>query len=112
MQAAEPNPLANHERLTWAEICQRYPDQQVYVIEAERTNPTHPDFLSAIVLGAGPTRAEAFEQAKPRWLAGQVLERRFTGRSKQPLLRPPVYLDGHEKPLLRPPVYMESSDLP
>lgn len=93
------------ERLTWAEIRLRYPDQQVYVIGAKRADPTHADFISAIVVGAAPTEEEAFAQAEPYWEAGIVIERRYTGRSKKPLIRPPVYFAGSKKPLIRPPVY-------
>jgi hypothetical protein len=48
---ATPQPL---ERLTWAEICARYPDQHVYVVEAERLEPLHPEFISAILIPARP----------------------------------------------------------
>lgn len=93
------------ERLTWSEIRLRFPDQQVYVIGAKRADPTHTDFVSAIVVGVGASEEEAFAQAERYWNEGTVVERRFTGRSKKPLLRPPVYFAGSKKPLIRPPVY-------
>jgi hypothetical protein len=106
MQAAERLAPPEAERLTWAQIRQRYPDQQVYVIDPERSHETHPDFLSAIVVGAGATEDEAFAQAEPYWKAGHMIERRFTGRSKKPLLHPPTIINPSKRPLLRPPVYL------
>lgn len=107
MQATERLAPMEGERLTWAQIRQRYPDQHVYLL-AERAHPMHPDFLSAIVVGAGATDDEAFAPAERYWRAGQSIEHRFTGRSKKPLLRPPVIINPSKRPLLRPPLYLHN----
>lgn len=112
MQAAERLAPLEAERLTWAQIRQRYPDQHVYLIAAERPDPTYPDFLSAIVVGAGATDDEAFAPAEPYWKAGQMIEHRFTGRSKKPLLRPAQIINPSKRPLLRPPIYFHEVDEP
>jgi len=106
MQAAERLAPMEAERLTWAQIRQRYPDQHVYLLAAERPHPMHPDFTSAIVVGAGATDDEAFAPAERYWRDGQSIEHRYTGRSKKPLLRPPQIINPSKRPLLRPPVYL------
>ena len=110
MQAAERLEPMEAERLTWAQIRQRYPDQHVYVILPERIHPTYPDFVSAIVVGAGATDDEAFAPAEPHWHPWQSIEHRFTGRSKKPLLRPPQIINPSKRPLLRPPIYFHDDE--
>jgi hypothetical protein len=51
--------------MTWAEACERYPDEWIYVADVDR-DPAHLfQFRTARVIGHGQTKQEAFEQAKP-----------------------------------------------
>ena len=52
------------ERLTWDEICARYPDQWVVLVEVDYADAELIDVRSAIVAGAGGDR-ESFAQAAP-----------------------------------------------
>ena len=54
------------EPLTWDQICERYPDQWVVLVEIDRGDTNHiRRFRSARVAGSGKTRREAFDQARP-----------------------------------------------
>jgi hypothetical protein len=87
--------------LTWAEICERYPNQQVYLVEMDRIHPRGLEFRTARVIGHGQTRREAFEQARAlrdRYVEGGC---RFTGQSRKPLVRPTVILDDEIRNAIR-----------
>lgn len=95
MLPAEPlAPLAPtiSERLTWAEICQRYPDQHVYLGNVERERANEPAIQTAQVLGAGSTNREALDQAMPWRDHHATFVHRFTGRYNLELRRPPLVL--------------------
>jgi hypothetical protein len=92
MHAAAPLAPALSERLTWAQICERYPDQHVYVANAERDDPFALEFRHAMVVACGATRQQAVDQACVRWDGGSVIEHRFTGRPTSQLRRPTVFL--------------------
>ncbi len=47
------------ERLSWKEICARYPDEWVMVAEIRPDDDQCVDFHSALVLGHHPRRKEA-----------------------------------------------------
>lgn len=50
-------------RLTWAEICRRFPDQWVALVEMDWIDEED-EFQSARVAGHGPRRADALLQAR------------------------------------------------
>jgi hypothetical protein len=52
------------ERLSWADICARYPDEWVVVVEIEYENDDMDDgdIVSAIVLGHTKTRGEVLRE--------------------------------------------------
>lgn len=52
--------------LSWTEICARYPDQYVCLVEVVRPERLHPTILSARVVGHGPTHDAAFEPIQDR----------------------------------------------
>lgn len=52
------------EPLTWDEICQRYPDEWVCLVEIDRVEPNHFGFRTARVVGHGKTRREPLVQAR------------------------------------------------
>jgi len=54
------------EPLTWEQICERYPNQWVVLVEMIRENDDHnSELLTARVAGAGKTRREPLEQSRP-----------------------------------------------
>ena len=57
-------PGLNAERLTWAEICARYPNQWVVLVAIEATDPMLSGVRSSIVAGHGGNE-ESFDRAEP-----------------------------------------------
>jgi hypothetical protein len=55
------------EPLTWAAICERYPDQWVCLVEIDWTHPRDFEFRTARVIGHGKTRRAPLEQARVWW---------------------------------------------
>ena len=101
MDAAETLAPSISEPLTWAEICERYPDQQVCLAEIDRIHPRGFAFRTARVVGRGKTRREAFDQAQPWWGNGKEIGRYFTGRTNALLVRPSLILDDETRDALR-----------
>ncbi len=81
------------ERLSWAEIRMRFPDQFVCLVEVVEVEPGSPRVATGRVVGNGPTRREAFDPIRNelRYAEWKVI---YTGTSKKPLRRPPVFFDG------------------
>lgn len=80
------------EPLPWAEICVRYPDQFVCLVDVVKSEPRSPAIATGRVVGHGTTRRDAFAPIRTdlRYAAWTVV---FTGRSTKPLRRPPVLLE-------------------
>ena len=77
------------EPLTWAQICERYPDQWVVLVEVDwvekdEDNLTF-EFHSARVATHGPTRREPLMQARPLRARYPEMAHRFTGPVRTPL---------------------------
>ena len=68
MDAAQQPANDVPETLSWVEICERYPDQWVCLVEIDEINDTDFDFRTARVVGHGKSRRESLDQADP-WLA-------------------------------------------
>jgi len=101
MSAAEKIASAISDPLTWAEICERYPDQQVCLVEIDRIHPRGLDFRTARVVGHGKTRYEAFEQGRAWRDRYTELGCRFTGRARLSLVRPSLVLDDEPRDAIR-----------
>jgi hypothetical protein len=84
MNVAEDLTQAISEPLTWDEICARYPDQWVCLVEIERTEPQNFAFRTARVVGHGKTRREPLDQARPWRNEYRSIGHYFTG----PILAP------------------------
>jgi hypothetical protein len=56
MLANDAPAIVQPERLTWSEICQRYPDEWVVLVETEWLNDTDFEFGTALVLAHHRTR--------------------------------------------------------
>jgi len=72
------------EPMTWAEICERYPDQRVCLVEIDRIHPHGFEFRTARVVGNGNTPREAFDQARPWRGRYEQIGHYFTGKIKPP----------------------------
>ncbi len=91
MDAAEQITLIIESKLLpWAEICARYPDQFVCLVDVTKVEPRSPTIATGRVVGHGPTRRIAFDPIRTdfRYATWTVV---FTGKSKKPLRRPPVF---------------------
>jgi hypothetical protein len=102
MNAAEQLAPAITEPLTWAEICERYPDEWVCVVDIDYDHPHVFDFRTARVVGHSKTKREASDQARPWWNHYKLIGRYFTGRlTVRPLLRPSIILDDETRDAIR-----------
>ena len=71
--------------LTWPEICARYPDQWVALVQIDWVNENDLDFRSALVAGHGKTRREPLDQARPLRARYDEIGHFFTGPIRAPL---------------------------
>jgi hypothetical protein len=75
------------EPLTWKEICARYPDEWVCLVEIDRINDTDFDFRTARVVGHGTTRKAPLDQARPLRSRYEEIGHYFTGPIRGPVPR-------------------------
>jgi hypothetical protein len=92
MDAAKEFAPVDTELLLWAEICARYPDQFVCLLDVVPVERWSPAIASGRVAGHGPTRrdASAIVRSDLRITRWTVV---YTGVSKKPLRRPPVFFE-------------------
>jgi hypothetical protein len=76
--ASEPS-----EPLTWQEICRRYPDQWVALVDIDWMDDD--EVRAARVAGHGPRRADPLEQALHLHSRYEEIGHFFTGRVRAPL---------------------------
>ncbi|HET9624431.1 MAG TPA: hypothetical protein VFP84_23830 [Kofleriaceae bacterium] len=91
------------EPMTWAEICTRYPDEWVCVVEMDFAHPNDYDFQTARVVGRGKTRQAPFDQARPWRAQYEEIGHFFTGRVVLRNPRPVVILDDETRDAFRFP---------
>jgi hypothetical protein len=72
------------EPMSWKEICERYPDEWVALVEIDWVNDTDFDFRSARVASHGKRRKEPMVQAEPLWARYDEIGHYFTGRARAP----------------------------
>ena len=101
MDAAEQVPLEKPERLPWVEICIRYPDQYVCLVDIDRAQLRSPEIKTARVVGYGPTRRAAFNAIRDLCAKYPRHAVRFTGVCTEPLIRPSLVIDDETLELLR-----------
>lgn len=75
--AIEHNPLT--ELLTWKQICERYPDQWVALVEMD-WDDENDGFSVARVAGHGATRRAPYDQMRAAGLAYETVGHFYTGR--------------------------------
>ena len=68
------------EPLTWQEICARYPNEWVVLVEVDWIDEDDKDFRFARVAGHGKTRREPLVQARSVWPRYGEIAHFFTGR--------------------------------
>lgn len=101
MNAAEKLAHPISEPLTWAEICARYPDEWVCLVEIEREVPNGIAIRSARVVGHGKTRRAPFDQVDAAREPYKLIGHYFTGRITTSSPRPQVILDDEARNLFR-----------
>jgi hypothetical protein len=71
--------------MSWVEICERYPDEWVVLVEIDWVNDTDFDFRSARVAGHGKSRKDPLIQARPLRSLYPSRGHFFTGTPRAPL---------------------------
>ena len=79
--------------LTWAEICARYPDEWICLVEVDFIHPSGLEFRTARVIGHGKTRHDPVMQARPWRSRYEEIGHLYTGRITAALPRPPLIID-------------------
>lgn len=97
MEAAKKLPPWISEPLTWAEICARYPDEWVCLVEMDFDHPAGLEFRTARVIGHGKPRGEAVEQALAWRDDYDLIGHYFTGRIAVRPPRPSIILDDETR---------------
>lgn len=101
MSAVEQSAPTITEPLTWAEICERYPDQWVCLVEMDRIHPNGFAFRSARIIGHGASAGEAFDQARPWRPRYESIGHYFTGKIKPPCPPMRIVMTDEIRDLLR-----------
>ena len=99
------------EPLSWAEICERYPDQFVCLVDIEHPELGSPEITTARVVGHGATRALAFAPFGQLRSNYRVHAVRFTGVCTMPLIRPALILDDDDLEILAEPLILDEKTL-
>lgn len=71
--------------MSWKEICEKYPDEWVALVEIDWVNDRDFDFRSARVAGHGKRRRQPMTQAELLWARYEEIGHYFTGRARAPL---------------------------
>jgi hypothetical protein len=101
MDTADPGTAADHHLQTWAEICARYPEQYVCLVDIEKEEPGNPTIKAACVVGHGATDDEAFEPIRGMSAKFRRFAVRFTGIPKGTLTRPSLIIDDETLAILQ-----------
>jgi hypothetical protein len=101
MDAAKQVTPHETEPLSWAEICARYPDQFVCLVDIVAVELRSPEIQTARVVGYGATRRAAFDPIRGHGARYPLHAVRFTGICTEPLIRPSLVIDDETLELLR-----------
>ena len=74
------------ERLTWEQICERYPEQWVIMVDHDWQAHNITELKTARILAVGTSRAEAKERARPQLDSIHEWGCHFPGQSRGPRL--------------------------
>lgn len=103
MSAAELLAPEISEPLTWAEICGRYPDEWVCLVEIDFTHPNGWEFRTARVIGHGKTQRASLDQATTWFARYDEIGHFYTGHITEAPLRPVVIIDDETRDAFRYP---------
>jgi hypothetical protein len=70
------------EPMTWEQICQRYPDEWVCLVEIDAFNDNDFGFRTARVIGHGKSPQDPYAQAQPLRARYEDLGHYYTGRAR------------------------------
>lgn len=87
MSANEARLEAPAKRLTWKEMCERFPDEWVVIADADRVNDTDFEFGTALVLGHFKRRKEASPHIKLAFADYNEIGCYWTGKIRGPIPR-------------------------
>lgn len=104
MDAAEHIASLETEPLPWAEICARYPEQYVCLVEIVRPLPRSPEIIKARVVGHGATHDAAFDPIRDLGERFPRFSVRYTGLCTEPLIRPYLVIDEETLEILAEPL--------
>jgi hypothetical protein len=85
------------EPLTWQQICERYPDEWVCLVEIDRPEDNNFAFRTARVVGHGKGRRDPYLQARAFYDQYNHMGHYFTGRARR-FFRWALLLIGEEAP--------------
>jgi hypothetical protein len=108
MDAAERLTTDESQPLPWAELCRRYPDQYVCLVDIVRAEPRSPEIVSARLVGHGGTHEAAFEPIRELGERYPRFAIRYTGVCTEPLTRPSLVIDDDALALLAEPLKRSS----
>ncbi len=75
------------EPLTWKQICERYPDEWVCLVEIDSFNDTDFGFRTARIVGHGKDPRDPYVQARPIRAQYEEIGHYFTGLARGPFPR-------------------------
>jgi len=104
MDAAEQIVCLETEPQPSAEICARYPDQHVCLVDIVHPPLRTPEIITARVVGHGATHDAAFEPIRDLGERYPRFAIRYTGVCTEPLIRPSLVIDDETLELLAKPL--------
>ena len=104
MDAAEQIASLEPEPLAWLEICARYPDQYVCLVDILRPVLRSPEITTARVVGHGATHDAAFDPIRDLGEQYHRFAVRYTGTCTEPLIRPSLVIDDETLEILAEPL--------
>ena len=75
------------DRLTWKQICERYPDEWVVLVDTEWVNDTDSDFGTTIVWAHHKRRKDASPDVKAAFERYESVGTFWTGKIRGPIPR-------------------------
>jgi len=108
MDAAEQIASLETETLPWAEICARFPDQYVCLVDINHPPLRSPEIITARDVGHGATHDAAFEPIRDLGERYPRFAVRYTGLCTEPLIRPSLVIDDESLELLAEPLKRRS----
>jgi len=90
--------------LSWVEICARYADQYVCLVDIVHPPLRSPEIITARVVGHGATHDVAFEPIRELGERYPRFAVRYTGVCTEPLIRPSLVIDDETLELLVEPL--------